>query len=202
MLRGEEKSIALRVKFNLTLGAIPPLDKRVSAGGQLRSTCFRGYVAAGFQRSGVEGGQHTRGGHDRVTATRDCGPVLTQLAKWPLQIESRPPATDIEQRDEREREREREKKKKEVNVRDITTRGVVSKRNEGRGGGRETEIVSPEHRIPNSLRRFQISAKFNVVRSLKECEKVSRRCIAPSDRRRAVKLMRRMRERSQLEDRN
>ena len=87
-----------------------------------------------FSVLGWGGGQHTRGGHDRVTATRDCGPVLTQLAKWPLQIESRPPATDIEQRDERERERERRKKKK---LTFVILRHEESSRKETRGEGEE-----------------------------------------------------------------
>lgn len=91
-----KKSTVLKVKFNLTLNGI-----NVSR-SQLRSTCFREYVRLDF--SVLEGS--TLGRHDRVIATRDCGSVLTQLAKWPLQIESRPRATDIE-----EKEREREEKR-------------------------------------------------------------------------------------------
>ena len=89
----------------------------------------------------------TLGRHDRVIATRDCGPVLTQLAKWPLQIESRPRATDIEEK-EREREREREK---EVNVHDITTKVGLKETTEERSLSKTVFPVVFGYQIPAKL---------------------------------------------------
>ena len=92
-------------------------------------------VSADTWRLDFYGAAHFEEGTIELQATRDCGSVLTQLAKWPLQIESRPPATDIEQRDE---------KKKKVNVHDITTIGSrLEKKRQKREGQRDRDHVPP-----------------------------------------------------------